>query len=137
MMNVIEPIGLPDQTQPGNAIGLNVQVPEWDNHLSIKAVGPYTFDNFYSLLDKTRKECEKRAKKIVILDTTGIAGTISNLDMHELATHFGRAWNRTVRIVIVSPAGGVNKFFECVLWTRGIHVAVVPNQGAAAEWVNG
>jgi hypothetical protein len=136
-MDVIEATLLPDPTQRRGGAGLNVQIQESDNHLSMKAEGSYTFENLDKLFDKAREECERRARKVVILDTTGIVGTVPNVDMHDLAAHFGKVWNRTVRIVIVSPAGGVNKFFECVLWTRGIHVAVVASQCAAAEWVDG
>jgi hypothetical protein len=118
-------------------MSLQVQIQEADTYLSIRASGPYSFENLYNLLDKAREESEKRAKKVVILDMTEIAGTVPKLDMHELGTHFGRVWNRAIRIAIISPVGGLNKFFESVLWTKGVQVAVVPNSGAATQWMSG
>jgi hypothetical protein len=116
-------------------MSLNVQVHEAETHLSIKAAGPYSFENLYTLFDRANDESEKRAKQRIILDVTEIAGIVSTLDMHRLGTHFCGVWNRAVRIAIVSPVGGLNKFFESILWIRGVQVAVVPSRCAAFEWV--
>jgi hypothetical protein len=40
-----------------------------------------------------------------------------------------------MRIVIVSPQGGMDKFFEDFGNNRGVHMAVVPNENAAAQWL--
>ncbi len=50
---------------------LNVKIQEAGTHLSIKAEGPYTLENLYNLLDTVKEESDRRAKKVVILDTTG------------------------------------------------------------------
>jgi hypothetical protein len=106
---------------------MDVQVHEAETHVSIKAAGPYSVENLYALFDRATDESAKRAKKRVILDVTDMEGTVSTLDMHTLGAYFCGVWNRAVRIAIVSPVGGLNKFFESVLWIRGMQVAVVPS----------
>ena len=127
----------PRQTHAKSGASLDVRVQETDTHVAITAAGSYSLENLYHLLDRARHETETRAKQGVILDMTGVAGMASNLDMHELGTHFGQVWNRAIRLAIVSPPGGVNKFFESVLWTRGVQISVVPSLGDATEWICG
>src|SRR5262245_44835592 len=107
------------------AATLDVRFQETDAQLSVTAAGPYSLEKVKGLFDKAKFEAEKRGKYVVLLDMTPIAGAVSNLEMHELARHLTGIWNRAVRLAIVAPAGGVNKFFESVLWTRGVAVAVV------------
>jgi hypothetical protein len=118
-------------------MSMDVRVHEAETHVSIKAAGPYSFENLCTLFARATDESEKRVKQRVILDITEMAGLVSTLDMHRLGTYFCGVWNRAVRIAIVSPVGGLNKFFESVLWTRGVQVAVVPSRCAAMEWVIG
>ncbi|MGD1104338.1 MAG: hypothetical protein ABSA59_19990 [Terriglobia bacterium] len=117
-------------------MSLEVQIHEADTHLSIKAMGHYSLANLYGLFDKVKIENGKRAGKGVILDVTEVAGTIPFMHLHALGEYCPRVWPLPLRIAIVSPEGGLNKFFENVAWNRGVRVAVVPNQGAAMEWVN-
>ena len=42
---------------------------------------------------------------------------------------------QALRVAIVSPVGGLTKFFENVARNRGVQIAVVPNQEAAMEWL--
>ena len=114
---------------------LEMQVYEIDGHLSIKAVGPYSLVNLRDLFDCVKAESEKRADRAVVLDVTEVAGTIPVMDMHVLGEHCSRVWNLWFRIAIVSPEGGLNKFFENVARNRGVQIAVVPNQGAAIAWL--
>ncbi len=116
-------------------MSLEVQVHDVDSHLSIKAVGQYSLEDLYALFDTVKEESKKRAKQRVILDITGVAGNVPILDMHGLGEHCSEVWKLAFRIAIVSPVGGVDKYFENVLWNRGVQVAVVPNQCAAMEWL--
>ena len=116
-------------------MSLEVQICEAETHLSIKAVGPYSLVNLRDLFDKVKEASEKRAKQRVILDVTEVAGTISLVDMHVLGEHCSRVWKQAFRTAIVSSKEGLNKFFEIVAQNRGVQVAVVPNQGAAMEWL--
>jgi len=52
-----------------------------------------------------------------------------------LGEHCSRVWKQAFRTAIVSSKEGLNKFFEIVAQNRGVQVAVVPNQGAAMEWL--
>ena len=117
-------------------MSLELQIHELDTHLSIKAVGRYSLANLSALFDRVKDESEKRANKGVILDVTEVAGTIPTVDMHVLGKRCSGVWKLARRIAIVSPVGGIGKFFENVARNRGVQVVVVPNQCAAMEWVN-
>ena len=116
---------------------MEVQISEADGYLSIKAVGRYNLANLYNLVDRIGVTRGDRLEGKVILDVTHVAGSIPILDMHELGEHCSRVWKPPFRIAIISPEGGLNKFFENVVWNRGIQIAVVPTQNAALAWVNG
>jgi hypothetical protein len=116
-------------------MSLEVWVHQVNGHLSIKAVGPYSLVDLRDLFARAQEESEKLAEREVILDVTEVAGTIPVMDMHVLGEHCSRVWKLQFRIAIVSPDGGLNKFFENVARNRGIQVAVVPNQGAAIAWL--
>jgi|SRR5271157_1122567 len=116
-------------------MSLEIQIHEVDTHLSIKAVGQYSLANLHDLFDRVKKESENRANPRVILDVSGVAGAIPVLDMLVLGEHCARFWRPSLRAAIVSPVGGLNRFFENVARNRGVQIAVVPNQGAAIEWV--
>jgi hypothetical protein len=117
-------------------MSLEVQIHEMDSHLLIKAVGEYTMVNFCSLFDRVSEESENYAKQKVILDVTEVSGTIPVMDLYQLGEECSRVWKSELRIALVSPAGGINKFFEDVAWNRGVQVSVVSNQASAIEWVN-
>ncbi len=117
-------------------MNLEVQIHEANTHVSIKAAGIHNCEDLYRLFDRAKEESAKRAGRGVILDLTEIAGTVSTSDMHELASYFCCVWNRAVRIAVVSSAGGLGKFFESILWTKGVEVAVVPRRSDALEFVN-
>jgi hypothetical protein len=117
-------------------MGLEVMMHEMDTHLSIKAVGQYSLANLSSLFDKVKDESEKCANRGVILDVTEVAGTIPTVDMHVLGKRCSEVWKLALRIAIVSPVGGIGRFFENVARNRGVQVVVVPNQCAAMEWIN-
>ncbi len=116
-------------------MSLEVQIHEGETHLSIKAVGQYSLANLHDLFDRVGKESENRAKQRIILDVTEVAGAIPVLDMLKLGEHCARFWEQALKVAIISPVGGLNMFFENVAWNRGVQIAVVPNQGAAIEWV--
>jgi hypothetical protein len=118
-------------------VGLEVKVHQADTHLFIEAVGPYSFANLRDLFDRVRKETDQGGGQGVILDVTGVAGTIPFIHLHALGEYCALVWILGLRIAIVSPEGGVNKLFENVAWNRGVRLAVVPNQSAAIEWVDG
>jgi hypothetical protein len=117
-------------------MGLDIMIQEVDTHLSIKAVGQYSLANLYDLFARVKGESEKRAGQGVILDVTEVAGNIPVLDMHMLGEHCSKVWRIPYRIALVSPMGGLNKFFENVARNRGVQIAVVPNQCAAMVWIN-
>lgn len=116
-------------------MSLEVQIHEVDTHLSIKAKGQYSLADLYDLFDRVKEESEKRSEPRVILDVTEVAGTIPTMDMHALGEHCSRVWKLAFRIAIVSPVGGVDRFFETVAWNRGVQIAVVPDHSQAIEWV--
>jgi hypothetical protein len=116
-------------------MSLEVQVNEVDAHLLIKAVGRYSLAHVSELFVRAKEEIEKRDDHEAILDITEVAGTIPVMDMHVLGEHCARVWKLQFRIAVVSPEGGLNKFFENVARNRGVQIAVVPNQGAAIAWL--
>ncbi|HMD86906.1 MAG TPA: hypothetical protein VKO18_19630 [Terriglobia bacterium] len=117
-------------------MSLEVQIQEADTHFSIKAVGQYSLANLYDLFDRLKEESEKRGAQAVILDITEVAGTIPTVDMYMLGVYCYRVLKSWVRIAIIFPDGGANKFLENVTRNRGLQVAVVPDHGAATKWVN-
>jgi hypothetical protein len=116
-------------------MSLEVQIHEGEAHLLIKAVGQYSLANFQELFDRVKKASENRANPRVILDVSEVAGTIPVLDMMVLGEHCARFWKQSFKVAIVSPVGGLTKFFENVAQNRGVQVAVVPHQGAAMQWL--
>ena len=114
---------------------MEVQISQVDHHLSIKAVGQYSLTDLRALIDRVSEESQKRAEARVILDVTEIAGTVPVIDLHVLGEHVSRFWKLPFRAAIISPKGGLNKFFEYVARKGGAQIAVVPNQGAAMEWL--
>lgn len=116
-------------------MGLEVHVKEVNSHVSIKAVGQYSLADLHALFNRTKEESERYSGRGVILDVTGIAGSIPVLDMLVLGEHCSKFWRTAVRVAIVSPVGGLNKFFENVARNRGAQIAVVANEGAGIEWL--
>jgi hypothetical protein len=116
-------------------MSLEVQIHEVNTHLSIIAAGQYSLVNLLELFDRVKKESEDRACQKVILDISEVAGTIPFLDMLELGEYCAQFWKQAFEVAIVSPVGGLNTFFENVARNRGAKIAVVPNQGAAMEWL--
>lgn len=116
-------------------MGLNVQIHEVNTHLSFKAVGQYSFADLHALFDKVKLESQKRGESRVVLDITEVSGSIPFIDMLGLGEHCSKSWKQTFRIAIVSPAGGLNDFFEIVARNRGVHLTVVSNHEAAMDWL--
>lgn len=116
-------------------MSLDVQIHEVDTHLSIKATGQYSLTNLRALIDRVKEESEYRSKRRAILDVTDVAGTVPVVDTHVLGEHCCRIWKLTVRIAIVSPVGGLNKFFEHVARNKRVQITTVSNQDEAIEWL--
>jgi hypothetical protein len=116
-------------------MSLEVQIQEGETYLLIKAVGPYSLADLHVLFDQVKKESESRANQRVLLDVTGVTGTIPVLDMMVFGEHCARFWKQAFKVAIVSPVGGLNKFFENVASNRGVQIAVVSNRDAASEWL--
>ena len=112
-------------------MSLELQIREVDTHLSIRAVGQYSLASLEAVFDRAKEESEKRGLPRVILDVTGVAGTIPVMDKLALGEHCSKIWKPEFRMAIISTAGGVDRFFENVAWNRGAQLAVVPNQAAA------
>jgi len=117
-------------------MSLAVQIHGVDTHLSIKAAGQYSLANLYDLLDRVKEESEKRGPRGVILDITEVAGTIPISDIYLLGVQCIRVLNPAIRIAIVFPMGGGDKFLEYVAQKSGVPLAVVSNHAAAIKWVN-
>ena len=116
-------------------MGLNVFVHETGTHLSVRAAGQYSLADFSQLFDRVGEISREFANKALIVDVTGVDGFIRTMDMHALGEYCAKVWTLPLRIAIVSPEGGLNKFFENVARNRGVHVVVVSNHAAAVEWV--
>ena len=116
-------------------MSLELQIHAAGPRLSIKAVGPYSLANLQELFDRVKEEGEKCGCRRVILDLTGVTGDIPVIDMLVLGEHCARVWKSALNIAIVSPEGGLDKFFENVGQNRGVQLAVVPNQAAAVKWL--
>src|SRR5271165_5343697 len=117
-------------------MSLEVQIHEVGTHLSIEAVGQYSLTNLYDLFDRVNEESEKRGAQAVILDIRGVAGTIPTMDTYMLGVYCYRVLKASVRMAIVYPNGGTNRFLENVTRNRGRQIAVLPNHCAAIKWVN-
>lgn len=70
-----------------------------------------------------------------MLDISDVAGWIPSLEIFDLGEHCGKVWNRNIALAIVAPAGGIDRFFEYVVRTHGVSLAVVSNQSAALAWL--
>jgi hypothetical protein len=116
-------------------MGLEVQIHEVNAHLSIKAAGTYSLPNLYELFAKVKEETENRADRGVILDITEVEGAISVLDMLVLGEYSSKYWKQGFKVAIVTPASGLNKFFENVARNRGVQLAVVSNESMAMAWL--
>ena len=116
-------------------MGLEVQILETDTYLSITAAGEYSRVYLLDLFDRVKVESEARAGSKVILDITEVTGTIPIMDMHGLGEHCSKSWKQPFKVAIVSPANGLNKFFENVARNRGVQLAVVPDHARAIDWL--
>jgi hypothetical protein len=117
-------------------VSLEVQINDVDHQLSIKAAGEYSLSNLQTLFDRVKEVSEKLGCREAMLDLTEVTGTIPVLDMLVLGEHCARIWKQPFRIAIVSPAGGLDRFFENVGRNRGLQVTVVPNQRVAIDWLS-
>lgn len=117
-------------------MSLEVDIQGVHTHLSIQAAGEYSLADLCALFDRVREESDKRADQGVILDLVNVAGTIPVLDMLVLGEHCASVWKQASRTAIVSPMGGLDRFFENVARNKGVQLVVVPNQCAAMEWLD-
>jgi len=116
-------------------MSLEVQVQEVNSYLSIRAEGQYSLAGLSGLFDRVKAESDKSTHQGVILDVSKVAGTIPFMDMFVLGDYCSKAWNQSFRIVLIFPEVGIYNFFETVARNRGVQIAVVPNLGAAIEWL--
>lgn len=103
--------------------------------MSIRAEGQYSLAALSGLFDRVKGESENRANRAVILDVSRVVGTIPVMDMFTLAEHCSKVWKLTLKIALISPEVRLYSFFENVARNRGVQISVVPNQGAAMEWL--
>jgi hypothetical protein len=116
-------------------MSLDVQVQEVNGHLLIRAEGQYSLASLSDLFDRVKAESDKCSHQGVILDVSKIAGAIPLMDMFALGEYCSKVWKLSFRIALISPEVGIYNFFENVARNRGVQIAVVPNQGAAMEWL--
>jgi hypothetical protein len=116
-------------------MSLKVAIHEVDTRLEIKAVGPSSLADLCELFQRAKAEGQKFSRPDVIIDLTELTGTLSVMDMFVLGGHCSMDWKPAFRIAIVSPAGGLDDFFEDVARNRGAQVVVVPNHAAARQWL--
>jgi len=116
-------------------VSLEVQISQVGHQLIIKAAGQYSLTGLRALIDRVKEEGEKRGQGRVILDVTEVVGTVPVVDLHVLGEYVSRCWKEPFKAAIISPEGGLNKFFEYVARERAAQIAVVPNRPAAIEWI--
>jgi hypothetical protein len=116
-------------------MSLKVQVQEVNGYLSIAAEGQYSLADLSGFFDRVKDAGDKDSHKRVILDVSKITGTIPLMDMFALGEHCSKVWKRSFRIAVISREVGIFNFFESVARNRGVQIVVVPNQGAALEWL--
>ena len=116
-------------------MGLEVHIDEQNTHLSIQARGRYCLEDLRDLFDRLIKESDARGESRIILDLTEVGGFIPTMDTHSLGEHCSKIWKQTLRVAIISPAGGLDEFFQIVARNRGVPLAVVSSHAAAADWL--
>jgi len=117
-------------------VSLEVQINnDADDGLWIAAAGEYSLTNLLDLFDRVKVESEKWGRRKVWLDLTQVAGTIPVVDMLTLGEHCARYWKQAFRVAVISPQGGLSRFFENVGRNRGVQIAVFSDQAAAADWL--
>ncbi|MGO9272436.1 MAG: hypothetical protein ACLQOO_19770 [Terriglobia bacterium] len=118
-------------------MGLDVRIRPENGYLFIRVVGEYSVIESRDLIHRVKEESKDSGYQNVLLDITGLAGSIPHLDMFELGVHCAKVWKAAFRVAIISRAGGINKFFEDVAGNRGVRVLVVENEDAAIQWLDG
>jgi len=117
-------------------MGLDVQVKQENGYLFIAVAGDYSLIDSRDLIHRVKQESKNSGYRDVLLDTTGVAGTIPHLDLFELGVHCAEVWKAAFRVAIISRDEGINKFFEDVAGNRGVRVLVVANQDTAIQWLD-
>jgi hypothetical protein len=125
--------------QEGDSLfmGLDLRIKQENGYLFIGIIGEYSLMESRDLIHRVKEESKNSGYQNVLLDTTGLAGSIPHLDMFELGVHCAEVWKAAFRVAIISRAGGINKLFEDVAANRGARVLVVANEGAAIQWLDG
>jgi len=118
-------------------MGSDLRIKQQDGYLFIGVVGEYSLMDSRDLIHRVKEESKNSGYQNVLLDTTGLAGSIPHLDMFELGVHCAEVWKAAFRVAIISRAGGINKFFEDVARNRGVRVLVVAKEDAAIQWLDG
>lgn len=107
------------------------------DHIFLKVVGEYTFDQFVEAMERLMKECKKNEKNRVLIDATGLMNMAKGLNRFFMGEEIAKKLGNKVRLAILLKQEDVDGHFaETVAVNRGARMKVFTKMDEALEWIH-
>ncbi len=117
-------------------MSLKVLINQEASYLLLKVQGEYSLEALESLFSQIREESIEKGYKNILVDISGVSGTMGDMDSFSLGKMASRTWGG-LRVALVYRGAQINKFFEDVAFNRGVQTIVVQDINLALEWLTG
>jgi len=107
-----------------------------DNHLKVLITGAYRQSDFKDYPKSIAEECKKLGYKKVLVDALHIErNNIPSMERYAMREEIARVLGHKIKLAILWPAEGINKFAETVATNRGANMIVLSNEESAMKWL--
>lgn len=107
-----------------------------DAYVYVQMQGTYAgTDDALAGMESIVEQCRKAQRWRVLIDVTGLSGSIPQLDRFLLGKRAARIWGQRLRVAIYTQTKETNRFFENVATNEGANVQVFRDRSAAEAWL--
>ena len=104
-------------------------------YVRITASGRYSLENVFSFLEVVKKEAEKSARKLILIDSREIEGNMTEADRFFAGRRLAESFGSRLKTAVVMPAYKITKLGEAVAVSRGARVLVTDSEQEALTWL--
>ena len=111
-------------------------VEKKEDYLYLDITGEFEINQFISLPELMKIECEKEKIFKVLVNGFNIIGTnLSTIDRFSMGEKIAHVFHHSIKVAILWPDKHNNQFAETVAQNRGANLRVFGNETAAKEWL--
>ena len=107
-----------------------------DEYLLMRVTGSYGgAEEATADLAAIPERCRAHNRRRVLIDITGMAGDIPQLDRFLLGKRVGRLWGRRIKVAVLAAPERITRFFENVANNDGANVQAFGDMESARRWL--